>query len=384
MDDSFETRLRDRLRSLEAAVPPETRAVDAAPARIRRSTVRLVGVPSIGLAAGLVIVLVAVILSSAAPKTAAPAPAPAPSQPTAVMGPAGFPVSIDGQTVYRFEDGKTWESLTGSFLVAAGAPYGPLSCPAAIPSPAPMPSAESDLFSGCPDVILGYTDSMQSGGFSGIGVAPKGLPLQDISGWGGHVVVFRAHTHDPEAAQCEPADLARCEAALVVESIVWPYLPLSIDGEHVYQGGEVSSGALEKLDKGFLLGGLVRMDEGNVLNECTSSAAARKLAANCASFDTELDGAWVAPVSAGQLANGWVVVVRAHFDQTLAAQCPANIRYECQQAVVVDSVVWSSNPYSASGATPSPYRASPAVTPPHVETTASSAGPVSGVLGPSA
>jgi hypothetical protein len=126
------------------------------------------------------------------------------------------------------------------------------------------------------------------------------------------------------------------------------------------------------------------MSEGNLLSECKSSAAARKLAISCISpYTTDLGGAWIAPESAGQLTNGWVVVVRAHFDQTLAAQCPADIRYECQQAVVVDSVVWSSNPYSSNGATPTPYRqVSPVVTPPQVGTTASSAGPISGVSGP--
>ncbi len=379
MDDKFDERLRERLRSLDAAVPPETRVVGVAPITRRRSAVRLVGVPSLGLAAALLIVLAAVMVAGGAPKAAGPArsePAPTSAAPTSatqtsaaptsasrvlgqpdvVMGSAGFPVSIDGQAVYRFEYATTWESLTGSFLVAAEAPSGAPSCPGAYPSPTPMPNAESDLFADCPEVILGYTSSSQSSGFSGTAVAPKGLPLAAISTWGGHVVVFRAHTHDPEAAQCERADLARCEAALVVESVVWPYLPSSIDGEHVYLGSDAWGGEIEKLSKSFLIGGLVGMSEGNVVSECKSSAAARELAVNCASFDTELGGAWIAPESAAELTNGWVVVVRAHFDQTLAAQCPADIRYECPQAVIVDSVVWSSNPYASNGATPTPYR----------------------------
>jgi hypothetical protein len=51
--------------------------------------------------------------------------------------------------------------------------------------------------------------------------------------------------------------------------------------------------------------------------------------------------------------DGRVVVVRAHVAVSLAAQCPADV-IACEQAVVVESVVWSSKPYSTTGSAPLP------------------------------
>ncbi len=185
-------------------------------------------------------------------------------------------------------------------------------------------------------------------------MAPKSLPREAFVGWIGHVVVLRAHTHDPEAAGCTEADRAKCEQALVVESIVWPSIPDSINGEHVHQGAELLDGSLEKLSGDFLVGGLARMDRANPLKECASSAAARKLAISCESPYTTVGTVWLAPISSAHPTNGYVVVVRAHMDQATAAACPSLLKYQCEQVVIADSVVWSSNPYGSNGATPSP------------------------------
>jgi hypothetical protein len=38
---------------------------------------------------------------------------------------------------------------------------------------------------------------------------------------------MRAHTHDANAGQCSAEGKAHCEAALVVESVVWPTVMLA-------------------------------------------------------------------------------------------------------------------------------------------------------------
>jgi hypothetical protein len=265
------------------------------------------------------------------------------------MGSEDFPVSIDGQPVYRLDDRGTWQSLSGSFLVAAGAPYGAPSCPAA----SPLPTAEADLLGQCPEVILFQTSGFMSGDGRGMGTAPKSLSLQAVAGWGGRIIVVRAHTHDPEAAQCGAAVRAGCEAALVVEAVVWPSVPGDIDGELVYRGRDVLGGLLGP-GRSFLLGGLVRVQAiGPVARLCATSTAALQLVPYCSTSSALIDGVGIAPDSVVQGMDGRVVVVRAHVAVSLAAQCPADV-IACEQAVVVESVVWSSKPYSTTGSAPLP------------------------------
>jgi hypothetical protein len=130
-----------------------------------------------------------------------------------------MPTEIDGQRVYRVADQAEWEALAGSFLLAAGAPYGPPLCPQ---RPNLVAGAETDLLA-CGAVVLFNSPS----GGGGIMTAPKGLPLDGISRWGGQAVVVRAHTHDSEAALCSAAERAACEAAVVIETVVWPTEPIS-------------------------------------------------------------------------------------------------------------------------------------------------------------
>jgi hypothetical protein len=44
-----------------------------------------------------------------------------------------------------------------------------------------------------------------------------------------------------------------------------------------------------------------------------------------------------------------VVIVRAHVNDPLAADCPSAVRTACEQSLVVESVVWSSKPYGTAG-----------------------------------
>jgi len=43
--------------------------------------------------------------------------------------------------------------------------------------------------------------------------------------------------------------------------------------------------------------------------------------------------------------TGQLVIVRGHVNDPLAAQCSANTQTACQEAFVVESVVWSEGPY---------------------------------------
>ncbi len=371
--DDFDERLRQRLSALDAAVPPEmpvARSKLGTPVRPR--VVRAAGSRSLGLATALLALVVLISAGLAAqhfvateptgsPTAAATAstvatasvPATPTSGATVIMGSEGFPVSIDGQRVYRLDDRGTWQNVSGSFLVAAGAPYGAPSCP--LPEASPGPTADADLLGGCRSVILFNTSGYTPGsGGSGIGTAPKGLSLGSLAGWGGHIIVVRAHTHDPEAAQCSAAERAGCEAALVVEAIVWPEVPNEIDGEHIYRSSD-GSGNPARLGRSFLFGGLARVGAtGQESSECSASSAASQLLWSCSPNSTAIDGVYIAPNTELQAMADQVVVVRAHVNDPQAADCPTAVRVACQQSIVVESVVWSSTPYSTARSAPLP------------------------------
>ncbi len=377
MDDRFDDRLRDRLRALDGAVPPETPARRRGLATpIRSQVVRTASAPSWALAAAAVLVLVLLVSSGfVAQRLTAPQSGKSPAstatatgearatvpptpaiEPTVIMGSSGFPVSVGGQPVYRLDDRATWQNLNGSLLVAAGAPFGDPSCPALLGSPTPGPAADADLIGGCPSVILFNTAGFTYGsGGTGWGTAPKGLSLDSIAGWGGHIIVLRIHTHDPEAAQCSPAAQAACENALVVEAIVWPSVPDQIDGARVYRDSDQWSGELATLDRSFLLGGVVSVfPAGQQFSQCSASAAAAQLLPYCSTNETTIDGVQIAPSGEIEAMPNEVVVVRAHVKDPLASECPTDVRTACEQSVVVESVVWSSRPYSTGQSEPIP------------------------------
>jgi hypothetical protein len=132
------------------------------------------------------------------------------------MGGDGIPSRIDGQRVYRVTDEQQWRDLQGSFLLGG------------------YPSDENMYWKGCPvgrepgpeDALVppcSYAEIAAApqphDGTARVRLAPKSA---HVSGWFGLAVVVRAHTHDPEAAQCGVDLRAACEQALVVEAVVWP------------------------------------------------------------------------------------------------------------------------------------------------------------------
>jgi hypothetical protein len=262
------------------------------------------------------------------------------------LGPDAIPTQIDGQRVYRIGDRADWQNLGDGFLLAAKAPFGAPSCPAPMPTSGATNRAEADLLGSCPAVVLMNTSgSGTPSGNSGIGTAPKGLPGSAIFGWGGHSVVVRVHTHDPEASQCGDNVRAACEAEVVVEAVLWPVVPTDIAGERVYRAADQASFA--GIKGSFLLGGLVTYPD--VVPSCPSAAGppgdGQGLLPYC--YWPSIDGLAISPKDSFNEPGNEIVVARVHVNDPLAAECQPTVVAECQAAIVVESVVWTSNPYGA-------------------------------------
>ncbi len=258
------------------------------------------------------------------------------------LGSDGIPTQIDGQRVYRVTEQAEWENLSGSFLLGG---YGldlVMSCPTSLP----QPSGEADLLGQCGGYELAPFAN-ESPGFGLLLLAPKGSSL--LSGWlGGPAIVVRVHTHDAEAASCLSAQRAACEAALVVEAVVWPSVPDRIAGEHVYRATDKASFA--SLKGSFLLGGLVTYPD--VVPPCPSEAGppgdGQGLLPYC--YWPSIDGLALSPKGSFDEPGSEIVVARVHVNDPVAAECQPSVRAECEAAIVVESVVWRSRP----SATPTP------------------------------
>jgi hypothetical protein len=303
---------------------------------------------------------------AANPQTPA-GPAPAASLP---MGPDGIPNQINGERVYRIADKPEWEKLSGSFLLG--------STPSLI-SPACIAAgvagvAEGDLIqASCgPALLVGPTLG------SSVMLAPKSASL--IEPWQGSQIVVRVHTHDPEAASCAAANRATCDASVVVEEVVWPVIPTAISGERVYRATDQA--AFSKLTPSFLLGGVFIKPE--LVPTCPMpidlTRAEQQLLPYC--FIQTIDGLQLSPKSNIDEPRGELVVVRAHVNDALAADCPAATQADCMAAIVVDSVVWHSD--AAIQVSPSFGVAGPSSTAPSNGTSVNQSGPSLGAGGTSA
>jgi hypothetical protein len=125
-------------------------------------------------------------------------------------GSAGsVPSEIAGEHVYRATDQASFASLKGSFLFG-----GLVTTPDAIP-PCAAPMGKSD-------VELQLIPYCSWVAIDGVQLAPKGLAIADLKN---QVAVVRVHVNDPLAAECKSSVRAECEAAIVVESLVWTSNP---------------------------------------------------------------------------------------------------------------------------------------------------------------
>jgi hypothetical protein len=294
-----------------------------------------------------------------------------PSGPSVILGSDGLPAEVEGQRVYRVTDQAEWQDLSGSFLLAAHIPGWPGSASCIVAQGTP----ENDLLAGglCGGWSLGSTTGSGSDQASFLYAAPKSQV--QLYGWANHAVVLRVHTHDTEAAQCSAAKRAACEAAVVVEAVVWPTVPSEINGERVYRETDLRldpGGTLQNLKGSFLLGGVVSLvrpylapaaSPGACVTAVVGRQALSQLLSDCSPRYVSIDSEPIAPKSNFDAVDGQVVVVRAHMNDPLAAQCPADVRTTCQEAIVVESVVWSSNPYPPTPpAPPTPAVAAPTPT----------------------
>ena len=135
------------------------------------------------------------------------------------LGSDGIPNQLDGQRVYRVSEQAEWQNLSGSFPLGGYALDEVEACPTMLP----QPSAEADLLGQCVGIALAsVANEKQVFGLPML--APLGSNL--LYGWlGGPAIVVRAHTRDPEAAACSADKRAACEAAVVVEAVVWSARP---------------------------------------------------------------------------------------------------------------------------------------------------------------
>lgn len=308
---------------------------------------RLAAVP-IGLVA--IVLAVAVASPLLSPRPAPIVPGSAPSGPA--MGADGIPLEIDGQHVYRIGD-DVWGGLSGSFLLGGYVQRRPLSCPS-VENPGSKPL--SDLVASCPWFHLAPSASANA---QLLLLAPIGS--DQLTPWSnGFPVVVRVHTHDGEAAQCPADQRSSCEAAVVIEAVVWPLVPAQIGGEKVYRAADQAS---FPTSGSFLLGGPVTMPD--VIPPCPMpidhTTAENDLIPYC--YWQAIDGIHVAPkVDALANVHGRVVVAQVHINDPEASGCPAEVLAQCKAAVVVEEVVWTGGPAPSPSPGLSPYPTTPLLT----------------------
>jgi WD40 repeat protein len=114
------------------------------------------------------------------------------------------PSEINGVHVYRASDQASFASLKGSFLLGGLVTY-----PHVVP---PCP-----LEAGPPGDGQGLLPYCYWPSIDGLALSPK----SSFDEPGNEIVVARVHVNDPAAAECQPSVRAECEAAIIVESVVW-------------------------------------------------------------------------------------------------------------------------------------------------------------------
>jgi len=312
---------------------------------------RRIAVPMMVVVALVAVSLVGVGIAlrpSAGPTGNNPAPA------GVVRGSDGIPTQIYSQRVYRIADKAEWKTLTGSFLLGGYVERFALPC---APPVATRPPAEGQLVAQCDDSFWVASKAAEPYDASAL-LHPAPKSASALEGWAdGPAIIMRVHVDDPEAANCAPAQQAACEAAVVVEAVVWPTVPTEINGERVYRATDQTS---FPSSGSFLLGGPAT--KPSVMPPCPMqvdlTVAEQQLIPYC--YVLSIDGLSVAPMSNLDEPNGEVVVARVHTHDPLAVQCPPEGRASCAGSIVVESVVWRS---SESAATAAPSSAASTTTP---------------------
>ena len=273
-----------------------------------------------------------------------------------VTSPDGIPSEIHGEPVYGVADQATWQNLSGSFLLSAvpyitevpAEPY----CNTGVGNAASAATTPPVGASGTPEICLRIALDAPPARSIGSGikfdpsmpVVTKGSSTPLLEPWVDIAIVLRVHIHDAVAAGCSTADSATvqaaCEAEVVVEAVVWPEVPTEIAGQRVYRFSDQAS---IPTSGSFLLGGPFTKpaDVPPCPAPIGKSEAEQQLIPYC--YVVSIDRIGVAPMSNIDEPNDEIVVARVHINDPLAAQCPAEVRADCQAAIVVEAVVWSSD-----------------------------------------
>ena len=117
---------------------------------------------------------------------------------------ASPPSEISGEHVYRATDQSSFATLKGSFLLG-----GLVTWPEVVP---PCPSEAGPPGDGQGLLPYCYWPSID-----GLALSPK----SNFDEPDNEIAVARVHVNDSLAAECQPAVIAECRAAIVVESVVW-------------------------------------------------------------------------------------------------------------------------------------------------------------------
>jgi hypothetical protein len=324
---------------------PQARQPDAAEEPTSQRVVRWKAWPVITVAVLAAVGLLGFGLVYSRPNSSA-----GPSVSPGALGSDGIPAEIDGQRVYRITDKAEWQNLTGSFLLGAYAVTYTPPCPPRLPT---LPPQDAGLVGTCMDPGFAHVGLMSSAGnpYTQPPLVPAPRGATALNGWlDGPAIVIRTHTHDAAAQQCSADARAACEAAVVVEAVVWPVVPSQIAGEHVYRATDQASFA--SLKGSFLLGGLVTWPD--VVPPCPSEAGppgdGQGLLPYC--YWPSIDGLALSPKGSFDEPGNEIVPARVHVNDPLAAECQPAVLADCQAAVVVESVVWTSNPYGTASPTP--------------------------------
>jgi hypothetical protein len=102
-------------------------------------------------------------------------------------------------------------------------------------------------------------------------------------------------------------------------------------------------GSFASLKGSFLFGGVVTVVDSGTCAPPSMSDAEVQLLGWC--NQVSIDGLPISPNSKFKAVRNQLVVVRVHVNDPLAARCPPENQYLCERAVVVESVVWTSDPY---------------------------------------
>lgn len=118
-----------------------------------------------------------------------------------------------------------------------------------------------------------------------------------------------------------------------------PYLPTTFQGQRVYRAADEALFA--GLPGSFMLGGVLTYPD--VMPPCASEAGppgrGQGLVPYC--YWPSIDGLAISPKTPVDAPNGVSVVARVHVHDPSAADCIADVRPDCEAAIVVEQIVWT-------------------------------------------